>query len=308
MIAIQSWVNRLFNRCAKTDTKNTYTAIQTFSKEIISKSDKDVHTEPSASNTGVTNVITFLDSKDTVLGNIECFRTNTDSIGLRLRLKDHYLGFKLSDEGIITSFVDHPFKPGPDTQIATVKYVTDSYDEIFNLFKELQATVRDHADKINDMKDLLGIINELVINIDSLPTEGSNNLVYSGGVYSYLHDNLENIKKNLTEYVTQLIEENRLSGLTFTKSVVRETDFTWSTENFDETYTATNTGFLVFQTSTKRWWEVQENDKIIAGGGGDGYGVHEALRTIPVRANKKYRIKGKVGSVAFYYLSYKLGD
>ena len=135
--------------------------------------------------------------------------------GIRLRINDNYLGFRVSDEGIPTSYVNHPYPDGPANQIATMKYVSDwgnAINHYLDIIHELLDQTRADIQTIRESVALL----DMLRHIDDIPTEGSNNLVRSGGIYSFvvgrLAAGLNDLSTNLRAELLDAIRNNS-SGL-----------------------------------------------------------------------------------------------
>ena len=126
MVPLKSWIEKLILRCAKKDEINKFIKEQQIEKKLnVVNSDVATNSVPTPNTTGVLGSVDFKDSRDALIAALEAYRTPMEGKGIRLRINDNYLGFRISDEGIPTSFVNHPNPDGPANQIATMKYVAD---------------------------------------------------------------------------------------------------------------------------------------------------------------------------------------
>ena len=126
MVPLKSWIEKLILRCAKKDEINKFIKEQQVEKKVnIVNSDVATNSVPTPNTTGVLGSVDFKDSRDALIAALEAYRTPMEGKGIRLRINDNYLGFRVSDEGIPTSYVNHPNPDGPANQIATMKYVAD---------------------------------------------------------------------------------------------------------------------------------------------------------------------------------------
>lgn len=204
MIAIKSWIERLITRCAKTNEKNTFTDTQTFSNQVILRNNSYNSREaPTSNNSGVTHRIVLFDTNERLLGSIDCYRTLSDSIGIRFTIRDKYLGFQLSDEGIATSFVEHPYEHGPDNQIATIKYVDTKDNVLLSEIETLRSIVNNNTHNIDGIVLRLDALAQIVYGIDNFPVNGSQNLVYSNGIYNFVKEIEAQLRKEIQEAISQ---------------------------------------------------------------------------------------------------------
>lgn len=212
MIPLKSWIEKLILRCAKKDETNQFTKEQRIEKKLnIVNSDVATNSVPTPNATGVLGSVDFKDARDALIAALEAYRTPMEGKGIRLRINDNYLGFRISDEGIPTSYVNHPNPDGPANQIATMKYVADwarYLDEYLTEVKALLDQTREGIQAIADSVELLNLLKH----IDDVPTEGSNNLVRSGGIYSFVISRLGNLRSELNDFRTELLNALRNSS------------------------------------------------------------------------------------------------
>ena len=216
MVPLKSWIEKLILRCAKKDEINQFTKEQQIEKKVnIVNSDVATNSVPTPNTTGVLGSVEFKDSRDALIAALEAYRTPMEGKGIRLRINDNYLGFRVSDEGIPTSYVNHPYPDGPANQIATMKYVSDwgnAINHYLDIIHELLDQTRADIQTIRESVALL----DMLRHIDDIPTEGSNNLVRSGGIYSFvvgrLAAGLNDLSTNLRAELLDAIRNNS-SGL-----------------------------------------------------------------------------------------------
>ena len=206
-VPIKLWVDKLLSKCARTDMTNTFLMPQTMSNSVtLQNNSLDLHEVPSQEHTGATHEIAFTDSHSRPLGKLQAIRTNTDATGVQLEVNGNTLGLQVSDEGIPISFVNHPYPDGPANQIATMKYVADwgKYleDYLYEVKTLLDQTIED-IQTISSSMDLL----ENLRHIDDVPTEGSNNLVRSGGIYSWVLSKINQAKAEMQEAISNAISQ-----------------------------------------------------------------------------------------------------
>ena len=93
----------------------------------------------------------------------------------------------------------------PANQIATMKYVADwgKYleDYLYEVKTLLDQTIED-IQTISSSMDLL----ENLRHIDDVPTEGSNNLVRSGGIYSWVLSKINQVKAEMQEAISNALD------------------------------------------------------------------------------------------------------
>ena len=215
-VPIKLWVDKLLSKCARTDMTNTFLMPQTMSNSVtLQNNSLDLHEVPSQEHTGATHEVAFTDSHSRPLGKLQAIRTNTDATGVQLEVNGNTLGLQVSDEGIPTSFVNHPYPDGPANQIATMKYVSDwgnAINHYLDIIHELLDQTRADIQTIRESVALL----DMLRHIDDIPTEGSNNLVRSGGIYSFvvgrLAAGLNDLSTNLRAELLDAIRNNS-SGL-----------------------------------------------------------------------------------------------
>ena len=216
MVPLKSWIEKLILRCAKKDEVNKFTKEQQVEKKVnVVNSDVATNSVPTPNTTGVLGSIDFKDARDALIAALEAYRTPMEGKGIRLRINDNYLGFRVSDEGIPTSYVNHPYPDGPANQIATMKYVSDwgnAINHYLDIIHELLDQTRADIQTIRESVALL----DMLRHIDDIPTEGSNNLVRSGGIYSFvvgrLAAGLNDLSTNLRAELLDAIRNNS-SGL-----------------------------------------------------------------------------------------------
>ena len=216
MVPLKSWIEKLIIRCAKKDEVNKFTKEQQVEKKVnVVNSDVATNSVPTPNTTGVLGSVDFKDARDALIAALEAYRTPMEGKGIRLRINDNYLGFRVSDEGIPTSYVNHPYPDGPANQIATMKYVSDwgnAINHYLDIIHELLDQTRADIQTIRESVALL----DMLRHIDDIPTEGSNNLVRSGGIYSFvvgrLAAGLNDLSTNLRAELLDAIRNNS-SGL-----------------------------------------------------------------------------------------------
>ena len=197
MIPLKSWIEKLILRCAKKDEVNKFIKEQQIEKKLnIVNSDVATNSVPTPNTTGVLGSVNFKDSRDALIAALEAYRTPMEGKGIRLRINDNYLGFRVSDEGIPTSFVNHPNPDGPANQIATMKYVADWGNALQAALNGLD----------NLSQSTLDTLNNTLFNTLEYPVSDSNALVTSKGIYTYG----QNIISTLTHNVN-----NAIAGITF---------------------------------------------------------------------------------------------
>lgn len=197
MIPLKSWIEKLILRCAKKDEVNKFIKEQQIEKKLnIVNSDVATNSVPTPNTTGVLGSVNFKDSRDALIAALEAYRTPMEGKGIRLRINDNYLGFRVSDEGIPTSYVNHPNPDGPANQIATMKYVADWGNALQAALNGLD----------NLSQSTLDTLNNTLFNTLEYPVSDSNALVTSKGIYTYG----QNIISTLTHNVN-----NAIAGITF---------------------------------------------------------------------------------------------
>lgn len=197
MVPLKSWIEKLILRCAKKDEINQFTKEQRVEKKVnVVNSDVATNSVPTPNTTGVLGSVDFKDSRDALIAALEAYRTPAEGKGIRLRINDNYLGFRVSDEGIPTSFVNHPYPDGPANQIATMKYVADWGNALQSALNGLD----------NLSQNTLDTLNNTLFNTLEYPVSDSNALVTSKGIYTYG----QNIISTLTHNVN-----NAIAGITF---------------------------------------------------------------------------------------------
>ena len=175
-VPIREWLDKLISTCARKDVDNQFTKNQTIEKNItIKNSEIDYTTPPTAVTTGTLSDIKFTDLRDGRIASIEAYRSLAEDLGIRLRVKDKYLGFRVSDENITTSYVDHPYEEGPNNQIATVKYVRDKiaeFDTLLNRFLDDFNRLDAFANAFDDiLAELRAYISQIEKRIDNWPPD-----------------------------------------------------------------------------------------------------------------------------------------
>ena len=197
MIPLKSWIEKLILRCANKDEINKFIKEQQIEKKLnVVNSDVATNSVPTPNTIGVLGSIDFKDSRDALIAALEAYRTPAEGKGIRLRINDNYLGFRVSDEGIPTSYVNHPNPDGPANQIATMKYVADWGNALQAALNGLD----------NLSQSTLDTLNNTLFNTLEYPVSDSNALVTSKGIYTYG----QNIISTLTHNVN-----NAIAGITF---------------------------------------------------------------------------------------------
>ena len=216
MIQLKTWVTNLMKLCARKDKSNTFLEPQeienklTITNSLISK-----NSIPSESTTGTVDSVEFRDATKNLLGAIECYRTLAEDLGIRLKLGSNYLGFRVSDEGIPTSFVNHPYDNGPDTQIATVKKVIDSVNQLrTELEPVITAEINQAIDVAlealgADLNRIIAVLSKIGWDFDSTPTQNSIHGITSGGVYSFIDSRLNTLRTELIESISTKVLKAR---------------------------------------------------------------------------------------------------
>ena len=206
MIPLKSWIEKLILRCAKKDEVNQFTKEQRIEKKVnVVNSDVATNSVPTSNTTGVLGSVDFKDARDALIAALEAYRTPMEGKGIRLRINDNYLGFRVSDEGIPTSYVNHPNPDGPANQIATMKYVADWARYLDTYLTEVKALLDKTREGIQAIADSVELL-ELLKHIDDVPTEGSNNLVRSGGIYSWVLSKINQAKADMQGAINQALQ------------------------------------------------------------------------------------------------------
>ena len=215
-VPIKLWVDKLLAKCARTDMTNTFLMPQTMSNSLtLQNNSLDLHEVPSQEHTGATHEVAFTDSHSRPLGKLQAIRTNTDATGVQLEVNGNTLGLQVSDEGIPTSFVNHPYPDGPANQIATMKYVADWGKYLEDYLYEVKTLLEQTRADIQTIRESVALL-DMLRNIDDVPTEGSNNLVRSGGIYSFVVGRLlAGLNDLRAEFRAELLDaiRNSSSGL-----------------------------------------------------------------------------------------------
>jgi len=206
MIPLKSWIEKLILRCAKKDEVNKFIKEQQVEKKVnIVNSDVATNSVPTSNTTGVLGSVDFKDARDALIAALEAYRTPMEGKGIRLRINDNYLGFRVSDEGIPTSYVNHPNPTGPANQIATMKYVADWGNSITHYLDTIHELLDQTRADIQTIRESVALLDKLR-HIDDVPTEGSNNLVKSGGVYSWVLDKINQAKTELRHNISEALQ------------------------------------------------------------------------------------------------------
>ena len=188
MVPLKSWIEKLILRCAKKDEVNQFTKEQRIEKKVnIVNSDVATKSVPTPNTTGVLGSVDFKDSRDALIAALEAYRTPMEGKGIRLRINDNYLGFRVSDEGIPTSYVNHPNPDGPTNQIATMKYVADWGNALQSALNGLD----------NLSQNTLDTLNNTLFNTLEYPVSDSNALVTSKGIYTYGQNIISTLMHNV---------------------------------------------------------------------------------------------------------------
>lgn len=203
MIPLKSWIEKLILRCAKKDEVNKFTKEQQVEKKVnIVNSDVATNSVPTPNTTGVLGSVDFKDARDALIAALEAYRTPMEGKGIRLRIDDNYLGFRVSDEGIPTSYVNHPNPNGPANQIATMQYVADWGNALNNTLNDLNLLLHSIQASIGTLQDDISLL-DLLKSFDNEPTNGSTKLVKSGGIYSWVISQINNAKEELIQRIEQ---------------------------------------------------------------------------------------------------------
>lgn len=206
MIPLKSWIEKLILRCAKKDEVNKFTKEQQVEKKVnVVNSDVATNSAPTPNTTGVLGSVDFKDARDALIAALEAYRTPMEGKGIRLRINDNYLGFRVSDEGIPTSFVNHPYPDGPANQIATMKYVSDWGNAINHYLDTIHELLDQTRADIQTIRESVALL-DMLRHIDDVPTEGSNNLVRSGGIYSWVLSKINQAKTEMQEAISQAMQ------------------------------------------------------------------------------------------------------
>lgn len=188
MVPLKSWIEKLILRCAKKDEINQFTKEQRIEKKVnIVNSDVATNSVPTPNTTGVLGSVDFKDSRDALIAALEAYRTPMEGKGIRIRINDNYLGFRVSDEGIPTSYVNHPNPNGPANQIATMKYVADWGNALQSALNGLD----------NLSQNTLDTLNNTLFNTLEYPVSDSNALVTSKGIYTYGQNLISTLMHNV---------------------------------------------------------------------------------------------------------------
>ena len=188
MIPLKSWIEKLILRCAKKDEINKFIKEQQIEKKLnIVNSTVATNSVPTPNTTGVLGSVDFKDARDALIAALEAYRTPMEGKGIRLRINDNYLGFRVSDEGIPTSYVNHPNPDGPANQIATMKYVADWGNALQLALNGLD----------NLSQNTLDTLNNTLFNTLEYPVSDSNALVTSNGIYRYGQNIISTLMHNV---------------------------------------------------------------------------------------------------------------
>ena len=188
MIPLKSWIEKLILRCAKKDEINKFIKEQQIEKKLnIVNSTVATNSVPTPNTTGVLGSVDFKDARDALIAALEAYRTPMEGKGIRLRINDNYLGFRVSDEGIPTSYVNHPNPDGPANQIATMKYVADWGNALQSALNGLD----------NLSQNTLDTLNNTLFNTLEYPVSDSNALVTSNGIYRYGQNIISTLMHNV---------------------------------------------------------------------------------------------------------------
>ena len=205
MVPLKSWIEKLILRCAKKDEINQFTKEQRIEKKInIVNSDVATNSVPTPNTIGVLGSIDFKDSRDALIAALEAYRTPAEGKGIRLRINDNYLGFRVSDEGIPTSYVNHPNPDGPANQIATMKYVADWGNALQAALNGLD----------NLSQNTLDTLNNTLFNTLEYPVSDSNALVTSKGIYTYGQNIISTLMHNVNTAIDGITFANTTYSFT----------------------------------------------------------------------------------------------
>ena len=296
-VPIKLWVDKLLSKCARTDMTNTFLMPQTMSNSVtLQNNSLDLHEVPSQEHTGATHEVAFTDSHSRPLGKVQAIRTNTDATGVQLEVNGNTLGLQVSDEGIPTSFVNHPYPDGPANQIATMKYVKDYIDMLSDLITELRQLVNGNTGRIDNLLASLGSLSDLLDTIDNEPTENSNHLVKSGGVYSWVLNQINQAKSQLQEIITQATQDlvvNVRPSLGAWREISHKQDNNTGSHYFP------NGGFISCISTYEREMSISINNVMVAIKSAHDYAVIDTICIpVPAESTASWNIGGRVDADA----------
>lgn len=232
MIPIKEWINNLIAMCARTDTTNVFRHDQVMDKNILIKNyDIDYSEVPTQSSTGTTHSVIMVDKDNNTLGSIDFFRTNTEALGLRFHIGDHALGIKVTDEGEVVSFVDHPNPEGNAFQIATMGYV-DTIDTTINT-----SISQLHDSQVSAVADLNSSISTLRNDINQTISQ----------LREYVNTNISRIDtiNNIEQLITTQVAEKVNYYFNRCEIVFGEVTALFTSNKTSYTYTPAENGILV---------------------------------------------------------------
>lgn len=290
-VPIKLWVDKLLAKCARTDMTNTFLMPQTMSNSVtLQNNSLDLHEVPSQEHTGATHEVAFTDSHSRPLGKVQAIRTNTDATGVQLEVDGNTLGLQVSDEGIPTSFVNHPYPDGPANQIATMKYVADWGKYLEDYLYEVKTLLDQTRADIQTIRDSVALLDKLR-NIDDVPTEGSDNLVRSGGIYSWVLSKINQAKTEMQEAMTNAISEAMQS--VSVRPNLGPWRRIWDHQSGGGSYHFATGGFICITGNYENASSIYINGQMVAYRSAHDYSVVDSLFTaVPANSDVAWSMSG----------------